>query len=140
MHPPGLRSRTVNIPSDPVALGYLCGLLDGEGNLQLTKGAKSVGCKMAIYSTTPAIMQWLLKHIGGVVRYDTARTVRKGWLPIGIWSVYRAQDVAALLSAMLPHLIVKKAAAKHALDVFRSKFKVQDSPPTITQQIRSAAK
>lgn len=140
MHPHGLRSKTITVPSDPIALGYLCGLLDGEGNLQLKKGSKSVGCKMAIYSTTPAVMQWLLKNVGGSVRYDTARTIRKGWLPIGIWSVYRAQDVAALLSAMLPHLIIKKAASKHALDIFRLKFKVQDSPPTITQQTLSAPK
>jgi hypothetical protein len=132
MHPHGLRSRTITIPTDPIIIGYFCGLLDGEGHLQIAKGSRSVGCKMSIYSTTPEIMQWLTKHFGGKVIYDKAR-VRRGWKPIGAWSLYRAQDVAALLNVILPYLIIKKPKAERALALFRDKFKVQDSPPTITQ-------
>lgn len=137
MHPHGLRSRTIQIPSDPFVLGYIAGLLDGEGHLQIKKGSKSIGCKMSIYSTTPEIMQWLLKNFGGAVRYDTKRTIKHGWLPIGAWSLYRAQDVAALLVVLLPHLIIKREKAEHALTLFRAKFKIQDSPPTMTQSKRS---
>lgn len=135
MHPHGLRTRTVRIPVNPIFMGYLCGLFDGEGNLQIRAkhDGKSVACRMQIYSTTPAIMQWLTKHVGGTSRFDTKRTERKGWLPIGVWSLYRAQDVAALLKAMLPHLIIKKAVTEHALTIFGSRFKIHDSPPAMIQ-------
>lgn len=135
MHPHGLRTRTVKIPTSQIALGYLCGLFDGEGNLQIRHkhGGSSVACKMAIYSTTPKVMQWLIANVGGSARVDTKRTMKKGWLPIGIWSLYRAQDVAALLKAMLPYLIIKREKAEHALSIFGSKFRIHDSPPQITQ-------
>jgi transposase-like protein len=133
--PHGLRSRSVRIPAEPVSLGYLCGLFDGEGNLQIrTKHrGRSVACKLSIYSTTPGIIQWLIRHIGGKALYSTKRTETKGWLPIGTWNVYRAQDAAALLKAMLPHLIVKKRVAEHALTIFAGRFKIHDSPPTMIQ-------
>lgn len=118
-----------------IRLGYLCGLFDGEWNLQIRHkhAGRSVACKMDIYSTTPEIMQWLVRNIGGTARFDTKRTKTKGWLPIGIWSLYRAQDVAALLKAMLPHLIIKRKSAEHALTIFGARFKIHDSPPQITQ-------
>lgn len=135
IRPHGTRSRAITIPANPFALGYLSGLFDGEGNLQFKDKhqGRSIGCRISIYSTTPGVMRWLIGQVGGKVRYDTKRTETKGWLPIGTWSLYRAQDVSALLSAMLPHLIIKKQAAENALRLFRTRFEIQDSPPTITQ-------
>lgn len=133
--PHGLRRQTVRLPSDLAAIGYLAGIFDGEGNLQFKKkhGGRSIGCKMAIYSTTPGLMRWLLRTVGGNARFDTKRTERKGWLPIGIWEIYRAQDVAVLLRVLLPHLIVKKQQAESALRLFAERFELHDSPPQITQ-------
>lgn len=120
--PHGLRRRTVSVPTG-IELGYLAGLFDGEGNLQMRyKAAGSLACKIAIYSTTTGVMEWLTRNVGGVVRWDHARTRRRGWLPIGSWCIYRAQDVAILLLAMLPHLIVKRDAATKALGVFRTRL------------------
>ena len=133
--PFGLRKQTIRVPTDPEDLGYLRALLDGEGNLQLRSkhAGRSVACKLAIYSTTAGVMDWLSKTVGGHVRWDHKRAERKGWLPIGIWEVYRAQDVAALLKAMLPRLIVKRQAAERALTLFSSRFEIHDSPPVTTQ-------
>lgn len=141
LRPFGLRKRTVTVPTDPAALGYLCGLFDGEGNLQFRDkhAGRSIGCKMAIYNTDPGVMRWLMRTVGGKVLFDTARTKRHGWLPIGTWNVYRAQDVAALLAAMLPFLIVKKRQAENALRLFRHRFEIHDSPPTTTQSRRGPA-
>lgn len=116
----GTRAATVRVPTDPLMLGYLAGLFDGEGNLQF-KSARhggrvdSIGCKIAIYSTTASVMGWLKNNIGGHVRWDYTRQERHGWLPCGSWEVYRAQDVLALLSAMLPILLVKRKAATRAI-------------------------
>jgi hypothetical protein len=107
--PHGLRRQTVTIPADLAVLGYIAGMLDGEGNLQVRR-EKSVGCKVAIYSTTAEVLDWLTTQVGGKVRWDHART-RRGWKPIGIWELTRARDVFALLTALLPYLIIKRAAA-----------------------------
>ena len=135
IRPHGLRRRTIKIPTDPVAIGYLAGLLDGEGHLaiQNKKDTGSVACRLSIYSTTPGIMKWLLANVGGSVVYDTARTKRHGWLPIGSWNLYRAQDTAAVLRVLLPYLIVKKQVAESAMRLFADRFEIQDSPPTTSQ-------
>jgi Helix-turn-helix domain len=132
--PHGLRRRSVRVPTDAAKLGYFAGLLDGEGNVQFrSKRDGSASCRMHIYSTTPGIMRWLLREIGGTVRYDTKRTEQKGWLPIGIWSVYRARDVTALLRAAFDLLIVKRAVARRVFDMAATHFGVHDSPPTMIQ-------
>lgn len=127
--PHGLRRRTVSVPTG-ADLGYLAGLFDGEGNLQMRhKRRGSLACKIAIYSTTAGVMDWLTEHVGGAVQWDRARMKRRGWLPIGAWCVYRVQDVAVLLTAMLPLLIVKRAAAVKALAIFRSRLHLTTPRP-----------
>jgi hypothetical protein len=133
--PHGLRSVTINIPVDPGVLGYLAGLFDGEGNLQFkSRTSRSVACKIAIYSTTAAVMKWLKDNIGGTVCWGTKRVETKGWKPIGIWEVYRAREVDLLLRAMLPYLIIKRRSAEQAIKLFSDRLQL--SPPTITQSSR----
>lgn len=122
VRPHGLRASTVTVPSNPVHLGYLAGLLDGEGNLQMRlRNVGRIGGKMAIYSTTAEVMDWLIANVGGKVRWDHKRTERNGWKPIGIWEVYRARDVAMLLEALLPHLIIKRETALTIITSIREK-------------------
>lgn len=133
----GTRSPTITIPNDPLKLGYLAGLFDGEGNLQFkttrrNRGNDSTGCKVAIYGTVPATMGWLKTNIGGSVRWDYKRQERKGWLPCGSWEIYRAQDVLAFLRAVEPLLLAKKNQAVRAIKFLSHKCH-HDSPPTITQ-------
>lgn len=114
-----LRPQTVRIPDDPAKIGYLAGLLDGEGNLQLrVRDGCSIGGKLAIYSTTPGVIEWLIENVGGHARWDHARE-KHGWKPIGIWELYRAVDVALLLTALEPLLIVKRDAARELLKLYR---------------------
>lgn len=133
----GTRSRTITIPTDPLKIGYLAGLFDGEGNLQFktnkhTGARDSTGCKIAIYGTVPATMGWLKMTVGGSVRWDYKRQERKGWLPCGAWEIYRAQDVLAFLELVVPLLTAKKKQAAKAIKFLREKCHY-DSPPTITQ-------
>jgi hypothetical protein len=122
----GTRSRSVTLPTEPLKIGYLAGLFDGEGNLQFRNkrtwaGAETMGCKISIYSTVPAVMGWLTANIGGKARWDYKRQEVKGWLPIGIWEVYRFQDVLVLLELLLPHLLVKKKQAIKAIKFLRDR-------------------
>lgn len=134
----GTRSRSIKIPDEPIKLGYLAGLFDGEGNLQFktnrhANGAESTtGCKVSIYGTVPATMGWLIANVGGKARWDYKRQERKGWLPCGAWEIYRAQDVLAFLVAVEPMLLAKKKQAIKAIKFLRAKVH-PDSPPTMTQ-------
>ena len=122
------RPQTIIIPKEQTELAYIAGLFDGEGNLQIRhstrKGRTSIACKACIYNTNTTVMRWLVGKIGGSLRFDTKRTINKGWLPIGVWSVYRAKDVRALLTALLPFLIIKRPVAVQALQHFEDRFKV----------------
>ena len=132
----GTRSPTITLPSDPLKVGYLAGLFDGEGNLQFrtqTKGGRdSTGCKVSIYGTVPATMGWLKANVGGSILWDYKRQERKGWLPCGAWSIYRAQDVLAFLVLVEPLLTAKKKQATKAIKFLRTKCHY-DSPPQMTQ-------
>lgn len=112
--------RTLTVPTDPAVLGYIAGMFDGEGNLYWRR-LTDYGCsvRVTIYSTTPEVIEWLHTTMGGVVRWDHKRTERRGWKPMGSWVVSRAADVDAILSALLPYLIIKRDAATQALRLLR---------------------
>lgn len=118
--PNGCRDATIHIPRSATDIAYMAGLFDGEGNLQIRgRNNGSVATKLAVYSTTPAAVEWVAKTFGGSVRWDHKRHEQRGWKPMGIWEIYRAQDVGRLLVAMMPYLIIKRAAARKALRHFR---------------------
>lgn len=129
--------QTITIPSSELAVAYLAGLFDGEGNINLKGGIRP---RITIYNTSPDMMRWIHSTFGGSLRYDTRRVITKGWKPIGVWSLYRSRDVAAILRAMMPYLTAKKRAAKVILDQLESDVQIHDSPPTITQSILPAPK
>jgi hypothetical protein len=111
----GLRKATISVPTDPAVIGYVAGLLDGEGNLQFRqdRGAKTLAWKLAIYSTTPELIEWLSATIGG-----KARWAKRPGKPLGTWALYRARDVEILLRVLLPYLIVKRDTAETFLAMF----------------------
>lgn len=120
--PNGLRDATITVPTDTAVLAYMAGLFDGEGNLQFKERHGTLGCKMAVYSTTSDVMNWVRGRFGGSLRWDSSRTKKYGHKPIGIWELYRAQDVGRLLAALLPYLIIKRAAALKALRLFERRL------------------
>jgi len=121
--PHGLRQKTIRMPTDLELVGYIAGLFDADGNVQFrNKHGTSIGCKASIYNTNRDLIEWLEKLIGGNVLWDTKRTERHGWKPMGTWTLYRARDVAAFLKAVEPFIIVKRDATKAALALFDEVF------------------
>lgn len=91
-------------------LGYLAGLIDGEGSM----GKHGSGSPfLTIYNTDPGVMEWLLSHVGGTV--GGSPDVR-GRTPCYAWRVQAYRDVQAVLSAVLPLLIAKQRDAVFTLD------------------------
>ena len=120
----GNRKRTIKMPRSIDKLGYLAGILDGEGNIQIRKtkiinNKSSIACKLAIYNTNKNIMKWLEKNVGGKVRWDNKRAIIEKWKPIGIWELYRASDVSYFLSKIKKYLIIKKDTANTVLAILK---------------------
>lgn len=119
LRPGRLQPPTVSVPTDSAQLGYFAGLLDGEGHIHIRqRNGRNPGGKLAIYSTTTGVMTWLQDNIGGRVRWVDRSS--QGWKLIGVWEIYRAYDVALLLQAALPLLIVKREKAHEVLAVLGS--------------------
>lgn len=121
--PNGTSSISINMPTDPYKIGYIAGLLDGEGNLQLKKRQQrgnSIGGKAAIYNTNQEVILWLKENIGGVARLQDRSA--QGWKNCWIWEIYRAQDLKIFLEALLPYLIIKRDTAATILAVLNEKL------------------
>lgn len=78
------RSRVpVRIPTDPAVLGYVAGLIDGEGNLTISKSldrkkGRSVSHTptLQIGNTDPRMAAWLHEQLGGSVDHPDTPTSR----------------------------------------------------------------
>lgn len=116
--PNGTRSQTITIPIDLAIIGYVAGLLDGEGNLQLKEDHGSITCKLSIYNTSKEVIDWLVETIGGKVRIRD----QEGWKRCYIWTLYRAQDIYVLLKVLQPYLIIKREKCQILLDVLSLKL------------------
>lgn len=105
---PGNRTpaaQSVVVP-EGVALGYLAGLIDGEGSI----GVRAKGNQfLSIYNTELAVMEWLTANVGGHVGGSPDRRGRELCY---CWTVQRARDVIAILCAVRPYLIAKAEDAE----------------------------
>lgn len=103
-------SRTLYLPDDPGVLGYIAGIIDGEGCiLHRSDGLFQVKVGM----TDETVIRWLEEFGGKVVINRKLPNRKLSWT----WHVSRKKDVAALLTAILPYMIVKKEKAKLTIDL-----------------------
>lgn len=108
------RQPVLGLPDDPAVLGYIAGLLDGEGNITIRRPpARSV--QITIANSYEPLMQWLTTFGGAV--YRTVRLPPR--VPIYHWQINSRASVLVLLDAVLPYLTVKHAKATAAVAVLR---------------------
>jgi hypothetical protein len=115
------RSRVpVRIPVDPAVLGYVAGLIDGEGNLTISKSIDrkkgrhySYTPTLQIGNTDPRMTAWLRGRLGGSVDQVTApaRLAKPHWKPLHRWRLH-GSNVDLVLVAVLPYLVTKRDQAE----------------------------
>jgi hypothetical protein len=111
-----LRSRTLNLPTDSAVIGYLAGIIDGEGNIfAWLRPGRRLQTIITVINTNEALLNWL-KHLGGRLQWRNSDVGHFGKKRVGSWVINRRLDVEPLLEAVLPYLIVKKTDAIKALD------------------------
>lgn len=107
LNPKRFRLPKAKIPTDPAVLGYIAGLMDGEGCLTRQNGRWRVQIAM----TDQPVIEWL-GRIGGTVRERRVKGNRKRcWR----WLLMRQSEVRLFLVAILPYLMVKHNQAKAVL-------------------------
>lgn len=104
--------QSVRIPVGP-ALGYLAGLIDGEGSIGIRKTGVPY---FSVYNTSVAMMNWLKVNVGGAVGGSPDM---RGRVPCYHWAVQAQNDVQALGRALLPFLLVKGRDCETVLEWIR---------------------
>jgi hypothetical protein len=105
---PRFQPATLRLPVSPAHIGYLAGLLDGEGYIGHHGDG---GWVVQVAMTDLAPINWLAQ-IGGTMRAEPQKPPRR---TLYRWRVIRSRDVRDLLIAVRPFLQVKHARADEAL-------------------------
>ncbi len=105
--------------SDPLSIGYVAGIIDGEGSiLGLPKAAIQVSM------TTPEVIGRLWELCGGnmtgpyVQRSGRAEVCK----PQYHWTISSSENAYRLLKILLPHLIVKREKAEEVIRSLEKKW------------------
>ena len=91
-----------------VEIGYIAGLIDGEGTFIMGKHNKSIQPVIRIGNCNFDVIYWLQEKLGGSVIERKADRFRAPQL---LWQFHVSNGMLKLLEKIKPHLIIKK---KHA--------------------------
>ena len=112
----------VRIPRG-VKLGYLAGLIDGEGCILFAKSGHH-SLRLIIGNTDSNMLQWLCDNIGGKICWRDPPP-GLGKKPMGYWTLH-GSDARVIIEAVYPYLTTKQAKAKEVMSI----------TPTITEGLR----
>jgi hypothetical protein len=135
---------TIKIPADPFVLGYLAGIIDGEGCIYIRphykkqKGSTnpSLNSKVAIGNTDVRLMLWLVENIGGTFhqKHGKHQSMRH-WKPAHDWIV-NGNNAAQLLKAIRPYMVIKGEQADVLLAL--AALKEKRSRPLTAEHVAQA--
>ncbi len=109
--------QTLNIPEDPATVGYIAGIIDGEGSIAHI-GRNKRHRMVRVTMIDREVIDFLASFGGGRVVKTVPAPPRQ---PYYTWHVARRLDVVELLSAVLPFLRVpsKRRSAEECLEVLK---------------------
>ena len=105
-------------------LGYLAGLLDGEGSIYIScrneGGYKNYFARFQIVNTNFDVMHWIKNKFGGLLFVRERSKTNPRWKDSMEWFT-NVKELDSLLPLLIPYLIIKKP---HALIMqeFRKTF------------------
>jgi hypothetical protein len=107
------RDPQITIPTDPATLGYVAGLLDGEGHIgRYFINGKYPLWRAQITNTFLPTLEWLttIFTVGTI-----SISKREPYLPCGHWQIHTQIDTLRFLQAVQPWLQIKADVAKRAI-------------------------
>ncbi|MDQ3964000.1 MAG: hypothetical protein M3277_08845 [Actinomycetota bacterium] len=110
------KKASVRLPTQRTKLAYLAAIIDGEGCI--SRGdVQHRQWQVTITNTSPELKRWL-RPLGGRFYWMPRQARPDGTLrrPIWVWKVVAARDVLAVLRAVLPFLVIKRAKAELVIE------------------------
>ena len=106
----------VRLPSTEAGIGYLAGILDGEGNLsyQQRRATGPRRWQLSVGNTDLRLIAWLA-GIGGTTRLQCVAGKWRRTKDFHVWKVCGHRDIRAILEAVYPYLITKRPIAEEFL-------------------------
>ncbi len=104
---------------DDRLIGYLAGLLDGEGSIAIKKATHkdhknpSYGLRVLIFNTDIQLMQFLKDKLGGLLFQKNKKRVEQGMKPLYAWML-NGNKAIEFLDLVEDSLIIKKERAEVA--------------------------
>ncbi len=118
------------IELDKFTLGYICGIVDGEGSIGFQKRKdrkkrRGYAMKIQVANDDHSLLKWLkaVTDLGNVYAKGTKSYA---------WYITRITDAASFLKTIIPHLKVKDETAKLMLHFLMSRIeahKKSKKPP-----------
>ncbi|MDP1712209.1 MAG: LAGLIDADG family homing endonuclease [Candidatus Nanopelagicaceae bacterium] len=92
---------------------WLAGLIDGDGSITISKNAKQIKPRIKLTMTNHAVIDYLSRKLGVVVRFDKVRGNRR----ITKTMVMSSINMARLVPNFIHYLRLKNEQAKSALEI-----------------------
>ena len=139
-----LSAATVRVPSDPVKLAYLAGLIDGEGCIGIaatfdkrSSRSRAYFGRLYVSNTDIRLMAWLQEHCGGRVN-AMPRKSQPTWKTGYKWELQGA-NAELVLRATLPYLVLKRRQAETLLELRELQAVLVTRTPSADQAARKEA-
>jgi len=105
-------------------LGYIAGLIDGEGTIGITHYVSKSGrprfqVRVSIYNSCGEVLNFVKELLGGYVHHRRRDKGIHNWKDMYTWYV-EAQKAKELLALVEPVLIIKRRQAQLALEMLQT--------------------
>lgn len=108
----------ITMPSDLASLGYIAGIVDGEGSIVRVHNEQQTAWRVSVANTNTELLDYL-RTIGGSV-FNRNKHNRLGTKPCFAWVISSQLDVLRFLNSIKPYMIIKKSAAVRAVKELQS--------------------
>lgn len=113
--------QSVTIPNDVAFVAYLAGMIDADGSIRFRRRVRPFVC---VYNTHAGLLEWIKTRLGHGSIYKTT----SGREQVECWQITAARDVFAIITAIYPYLIVKRADADTVLEFLKGKYEWARQP------------
>jgi hypothetical protein len=110
-------------------LGWIAGIIDGEGSICLVKNTRQV--RISVGNTDKKMIDRLLFLCGGSCYARTHHNPK--YKPCWTWVLFKQNQVLWLLNCIIPHLVTKKAKAMDGIQSMLDRYTVREPIPSCGQ-------
>jgi len=101
-----------------VEIGYIAGIIDGEGTFIMGKHNKTIQLVIRVANTDFRLIKWLQNKLGGSLILDKRNDNIRA--PIMVWQFHVSNGMLNFLEKIKPYLIIKRKQAELFIQYLKS--------------------